>query len=99
MSHFIIIYSSLSTSLKSRYATTTLISSRPNFKYGKSPILEAFFLFRLFSYQRALHSFTRDRATVSFSSCWFTKPLTSAELITSQHPSDPITMNLSVQSS
>lgn len=83
------------TGLNSRYAMTTLMSSRPNLRYGKSPILEAFFLFRLFYYQRALHSFTRALAAVSRSSCCSTNPQTSAELITSQQPSEPITMNRS----
>lgn len=90
--------SSFSTSLNSRYAMTTLMSSLPNLRYGRSPILDAFFLLRLFSSHLALHSFTRESATVYFYSCWLINPHTSAELITSQQPSDPITINLSVSS-
>lgn len=82
----------------SKNATTTLISSLPYFKYGKSPILDVFFLFLLFYYHLALHSFTNAWATVSLSSCWETNPQTYADVITSQQPSEPITINLSVYS-
>jgi len=77
-------------------ATTAVISSHPNFKYGKSPIFEEFFLLLFYSSHLILHSATNASATpslFSFSKNYYsTNPHTSALVITSQIPSDPITI-------